>query len=768
MSTRKIAYWGGIVVALWFVGFSSSYAQTQILAFHFNGSDGKQTTSNSTTTNANLQVSIMSRGAGAPAGLSSSTNTFNTNMVYSATKQAAKTNNSYFEFFVQAKPGYFVSLTGLDAVLRVQTNSANTYRWMYSLDNGASFTEIRDNDVTLTDLNNSGTVQPQIPITNLYNISSATKIIFRLYAWGGNNIVDNASTAFSIGKSSSTLNAISVKGFVSDVEVPGKVLGHKRGNSGVYLGSPSICKLPNGNLLASNDFFGPSADARVDGKSVTRIYRSEDGGQTWAVVTDLIEQSVSTLFVHQGNLYIIGVSGGSGNVVIRKSTDDGNTWTVPTNATNGIIKEGRHHSAPTPVIEHNGRLWRAMEDTEGEIQTWPKMFRAFMMSVPVNADLLNAANWLSSNALPYNASYVGGYFYGWLEGNAVVGPDGNMLNIARVHTFDKYRERIAFINVNATGSTSTFNASTGFKDFPGGGKKFTIRYDNITGKYWTLSNYVPPAYHGNVSLDGIRNTLALCSSTDLVNWDIVSIVLSHPDTEYHAFQYVDWVFDNNDIIAVSRTAYDDGLGGANSAHNSNYITFHRIKNYATEPVLALNLTSFKAKEVGSAVLLQWQTAKSVESVNGETKNPYEVYRILGNNKQLLGKVSTSAGRSGYSFVDQNPQSRDNYYQLKQTNNNGVDDFSEVIAVSFKIENNTGFTVAKNKENTGVKIITDNLQSGMATFKITDMYGRKIQQITLKLEQGINTFYIPVWLAKGTYIATLLPQNGYPYTSKFIF
>lgn len=766
MSNKKIAF--GIAVLLWFVGFASGYAQTQILAFHFNGADGKQITSNSTTTNANLQGSVLSRGAGAPAGLSSSTNTFNTNMVYAATKQAAKANNSYFEFFVQAKPGYFVSLTGLDAVLRIQTNSAKTYRWMYSLDNGVNFTEIGENDVTLTDLNNSGTVQPQIPITNLYNISSATKIIFRLYAWGGNNIVDNATTAFSIGKSASTLNAISVKGFVSNVEVPGKVLGHKSGNSGVYLGSPSICKLPNGNLVASNDYFGPSADARIDGKSVTRIYRSTDGGQTWAVVTDLIEQSVSTLFVHQGNLYIMGVSGANGNVVIRKSVDEGNTWTTPTNTTNGIIKEGRHHTAPTPVIEHNGRLWRAMEDTDGEIQTWPKMFRAFMMSVPVNADLLNASNWVSSNALPYDAAYVGGYFYGWLEGNAVVAPDGNMLNIARVHTFDKYVERIAFINVNSTGTTASFNSSTGFKTFPGGGKKFTIRYDNVTGKYWTLSNYVPVEYQGDTSLDVIRNTLALCSSTDLINWDVVSIVLSHPDTEYHAFQYVDWIFDSNDILAVSRTAYDDGLGGANSAHNSNYITFHRIKNYATEPVLALNATSFKAKVAGSKILLQWEGIGSTERLKNVTQNPYEVYKIAGNNKQFLGAVVASAERNSYSFVDQKPQNGDNYYQLKQVSNNGVADFSEVIAVRFKIDDKTDFAVVKNTENTAIKVVTNNLPNGMATLKITDMYGRKVQEIPLKLEQGINTFQIPVWLGKGVYIATLLSQDGQPYTTKFIF
>lgn len=77
----------------------------------------------------------------------------------------------------------------------------------------------------------------------------------------------------------------------------------------------------------------------------------------------------------------------------------------------------------------------------------------------------------------------------------------------------------------------------------------------------------------------MRNTLALCSSSDLINWTIDTTVLHHPDTLKHGFQYVDWQFDGDDIIAVSRTAYDDGLGGADSYHNNNLFTFHRIKKY---------------------------------------------------------------------------------------------------------------------------------------------------------------------------------------------
>ncbi len=47
----------------------------------------------------------------------------------------------------------------------------------------------------------------------------------------------------------------------------------------------------------------------------------------------------------------------------------------------------------------------------------------------------------------------------------------------------------------------------------------------------------------------------------------------------HGFQYLDWQFEGNDIIALSRTAYDDAEGEAHNQHDANFITFHRIENF---------------------------------------------------------------------------------------------------------------------------------------------------------------------------------------------
>ena len=100
----------------------------------------------------------------------------------------------------------------------------------------------------------------------------------------------------------------------------------------------------------------------------------------------------------------------------------------------------------------------------------------------------------------------------------------------------------------------------------------------MTRQYWSLANWIPPIFAGG-SMNLTRNTLALICSPDLKNWTVRSVVLQHPDPGHHAFQYVDWLFDGGDLIAVSRTAFDDTTGGAHSAHDANFSTFHRIANF---------------------------------------------------------------------------------------------------------------------------------------------------------------------------------------------
>ena len=354
-----------------------------------------------------------------------------------------------------------------------------------------------------------------------------------------------------------------------NADVPGVVVNHSPASTEKFIGSPSIVILPDGSYVASHDFFGPRG-AR-DRWNQTLVFGSTDQGLTWRHFATIDHQFWSTLFYHQGALYMIGTYGQMGSTCIRKSVDGGSTWTEPVDGETGLLLEGRYHCAPVPVVRHNGRLWRAMEYVPKD-----RDFEAFMMSVPEDADLLNVDNWVFSNSIPFNGKWYNGEMKDWLEGNALVTPDGEMVNILRCGFYDDTDNISAMVHISEDGRTANFNPESGFISLPGGkGKKFTIRYDPVSGKYWSLVNWVQP----KDKTVGKRNTASLISSLDLFSWTIERIVLHHPDPYHHGFQYIDWVFDGKDIIAVSRTAYDDGLGGAATNHDSNYMTFHRIKNF---------------------------------------------------------------------------------------------------------------------------------------------------------------------------------------------
>jgi hypothetical protein len=160
----------------------------------------------------------------------------------------------------------------------------------------------------------------------------------------------------------------------------GVVINHIPASSQIYIGSPGIAVLPNGDYIAKHDQFGPRSTEH--GRAVTEVFGSADRGASWshrAVVQDMYWASV---FSHDGALYLLGTSKNHGDVVIRRSTDGGRTWTQARDKLSGVLIDGgEYHCAPVPVVLHRGRLWRAMEDAMGP-GGWGRHFNAFMMSAP--------------------------------------------------------------------------------------------------------------------------------------------------------------------------------------------------------------------------------------------------------------------------------------------------------------------------------------------------------------------------------------------------
>jgi hypothetical protein len=161
----------------------------------------------------------------------------------------------------------------------------------------------------------------------------------------------------------------------------------------------------------------------------------------------------------------------------------------------------------------------------------------------------------------------------------VVTPQERVVDILRVD-YRPEGEKAAIIEISEDGKKATFDPASGFVDFPGGAKKFTIRFDPVSKMYWTLSNPVLPK-HKDPDPGRVRNAVALMRSADLRKWEMRCIVLYHPDVNKHGFQYLDWLFEGDDMIVASRTAFGEGASAAPRQHDANYLTFHRLKGFRT-------------------------------------------------------------------------------------------------------------------------------------------------------------------------------------------
>ena len=161
-------------------------------------------------------------------------------------------------------------------------------------------------------------------------------------------------------------------------------------------------------------------------------------------------------------------------------------------------------------------------------------------------------------------------------------PDGGIADVLRVDVPAGSPERAAIVRVSPDGKTASFDPGRDFVPMPGGAKKFTIRFDPRSRLYWTLVNPVGEPFRDRVP-GSVRNLLALASSPDLRAWTVRRPIASHPEVARHGFQYPDWLFDGDDLIAVVRTAFDDERGGAHNYHDANYLTFHRIEDFRADP-----------------------------------------------------------------------------------------------------------------------------------------------------------------------------------------
>lgn len=309
--------------------------------------------------------------------------------------------------------------------------------------------------------------------------------------------------------------------------------------SGRFLCSPSLVRLENQTLLMSCDLYAPMAP-----QNLTLLFRSLDEGKTWHYLTDCMPCFWSKLFCHRGDLYMLGMSTEYGDVLIGKSTDGGATWTEPKVLLRGAGCTGRGwHRAPCTLLHANGRIYTSLE-----YGAWGKGgFAAAVLSADEDADLMQPESWTVSDL--WNDPDIDA-----IEGNLVCAPNGDILDILR------YKEgEAAVLKVSADGKHVDFQGTV---PFPMAHTKFEI-LQSADHSYVAVGN--PPP---------MRNVLSVYTSKDLKDWKrAFDVIDKHEcDAQSVGFQYPSVLLEGDAVLIASRTAYH----GADSFHNNNYLTFHRV------------------------------------------------------------------------------------------------------------------------------------------------------------------------------------------------
>ncbi len=337
--------------------------------------------------------------------------------------------------------------------------------------------------------------------------------------------------------------------------------------SGHYFGSPSMIRCPQGHLLASMDLFAINTP-----QNLTLIFRSDDDGVTWRYVTELMPSFWTKLFIHKGEVYALSCHTEYGDLQIGKSTDGGNTFSTPVTLIRGANgKKGSSgvHKNPQNILYHNGRMYTTLE--WGAWANKDYCHAAMVMSCDENADLMVPENWHFTPPVKFD------HFAPELcdrpkctmtiEGTLVLAPDGRLLNIMR---FSKYGHALVY-EVNTADPDAPLTYSH-LMPFAANYSKFMIQYDAVTEKYLSIGCVVYDREKTSA-----RNYLVLLTSSDLHQWEntLVLYDLRHEDHNQVGMQYVDFIMEGDDLLYMSRTA----MNGAHTFHDSNYMTFHRIKNF---------------------------------------------------------------------------------------------------------------------------------------------------------------------------------------------
>ncbi len=180
--------------------------------------------------------------------------------------------------------------------------------------------------------------------------------------------------------------------------------------------------------------------------------------------------------------------------------------------------------------------------------------------------------------------------------------------------------------------------------------------------------------------------------------------------------------------------------------------------------LPVELTSFTAKLLGKSILLNWQTSTEINNfgfeIHRQTRN--EVWENIG----FVNGNGTSNSPKDYSFMDMNPEGEKQIkYRLKQIDNDGKFEYSEIISINYSIDNFELYQNYPNPFNPSTTISWQSPIDGNVRIKVFDILGNEVTEILNEFKSAgtqeikFETVNINYRLTSGVYFYKIEIENN---------
>ena len=168
--------------------------------------------------------------------------------------------------------------------------------------------------------------------------------------------------------------------------------------------------------------------------------------------------------------------------------------------------------------------------------------------------------------------------------------------------------------------------------------------------------------------------------------------------------------------------------------------------------LPVELTSFFATANVQSIKLVWQTAseKNNDFFVVEKMKVDQTFEVIGK----LNGAGTTVAKTNYSFVDEKPRFGDNYYRLKQTDNDGKYVYSPVISAFFDGKTGSSFVMFPNPSD-GKQLNFDRANEDVLV-SLQDFSGKEIFKSYLTTDDPSLNIE-PLQLTPGIYFVRLISK-----------